>query len=1789
MKTKTSKMTVTAIICLMIILIWAGLSLAEEITYEAVFSANDISFGLRDGFDTVSMKGCPATTARPGKPELPYKTIQFALPKGKTVSSIAILSDEKTTLPGKRLIFPSKDNKAGEVFDAVPPDPVIYRSDAGYPAERVVDGGEAVFAGVRIATVRVYPIEYMPLSKKLVLHNKIVFGLKLDDIVSSKAYAAPPVLNAAMFGTLKKMVANPDAVVPQTAPKATGERAGYLIITSQAIKEATERGMNNVVDEGFSKLCKEKRDRVNIIMESVENIGTTMPGRDLAEKIRNYIIKRNNDYGVPWVLLGGDTDNADGSMLVPTRMLNLVGNSGAVESVACDMYYSCLDGDWDADGDSNFGQVTDGVDLIPEVYVGRAPVRTAEDAALFSDKIMSYKTNALTYANTALLLGADDFHPRSCGATTSHNSIVANYLEPYNFNYYMIHPQKYEDRKDKTYELINEGYNFIDIVDHASYSTLLIGDYGLGWVEFMYPDPTVIRAFNYSNNKPSICIATGCESAKIDRTGGTIAEVWILSPTGGGPAYIGNSAAGVGWHATFQEFYNSIFGKSLSNIGVALTVAKIAAMLGFDYEPGDSYETNNIVRKGIMQIVLLGDPEMEAYFDKGVGLMGHPRIIDRPPGGNYDLRLDPGETADITMSLKARNFDAINVSAAISTSDPDISIVNGTSTFGVINSGETVDNLSNPFKITLSRNISKRRNIEFDIETNAVGYKGIASYKVDAGYWPVFMNSRDISSTSISDIDGDGSLEIVMGAGGMIYCLDIYGRQKWPLPYIADGRFASAPALVDLDRDGRREIVMSSTNGCLYCINPNGTFRWAYQLGAIVWPSPSAADIDGDSYPEILVGCDNYYLYCIDKNGAEKWRFGTGRWIQSSAAIADIDNDGSLEILIGSRDGKLYCVSKTGQKKWEYATGGQILSSPSISDIDRDGRLEVMVGSDDKKIYAIRPNGTLYWSYDGGDLVRSCPALADMDGDGTIEIVFACGNKVYCLSGNGSRLWQHEAEGPVYFSPALADLDSDGQLETLIGAADDKMYCIAANGNLKWSYRMGGGVSCSAAISELDGYGGPKALFGSGDGKIYCVNKDGLDFVPTSPVIRVNDNPWPMFQADIRHSGRYGSILPTGTISINGGNYYANSANSTINWTAVMGASGSAIAGARVANSPPADWAAVNRVYYPNPFQWTLASGDGVKTVYMRVEDVAGNMSAVVTDSIVLDTIAPYPDISINSGAQHTNSRNVTLTLSATDTGSGMGQGSKMKISNTNPVDWSTVPEEDYPGLHTRQWGLSSGNGVKTVYAKFKDAAGNWSVADLGTIIFDDVQPTGSISFSGRPQYINTLNVALDLSASDTGSGVSQMKVYNFGEEGSAPWEPYAATKNWTLTGPDGRKTVYAKFKDRAGNESIAYYATTILDRVPPVIDSMTVNIPGDYITNPNRIDVSWTAATDTASGIDHYEYKVIADMGFPEVLRWASSGGTATYASITRFDRPLVSGYFYTIYVRAIDRAGNGGGENPGQASEPKQFIPMNKISGRITYGGGAPVPGVSILVPGKPIVATDSNGYYTVNYLTAGNYTLVPSKEWHSFNPLLKQIVISGADVTQNFTATTVIAPTNLNAVNAFANSVALNWTDNSNNEDSFLVYRGPFPAKGQPLLATLPANTTTYTDNTIAPQTLYYYYVKANLGGLVSDRTNYLAVDMHNTPAAPFNLTASINAGVYLQWQWTDSTGSHCNGYIIGRSSDNGSSWAPIGTTITKYYRDATAASGVSYKYRIRAYKDAGGIRYSSPYSNEVAITR
>jgi len=169
--------------------------------------------------------------------------------------------------------------------------------------------------------------------------------------------------------------------------------------------------------------------------------------------------------------------------------------------------------------------------------------------------------------------------------------------------------------------------------------------------------------------------------------------------------------------------------------------------------------------------------------------------------------------------------------------------------------------------------------------------------------------------------------------------------------------------------------------------------------------------------------------------------------------------------------------------------------------------------------------------------------------------------------------------------------------------------------------------------------------------------------------------------------------------------------------------------------------------------------------------------------------------MAINGGAAFTRSASVTLTLSAASTA---GTVTQMQFSK-NGVNF--FPFE--PFATTRVVTLLPGDGLRTIYVRFRDSAGNVSAPIADSITLDTTPPTGTIAFSTTDPTTSAFGV-LALTAADS-NGVAQMQFSKNGVN-FFPMEPFAATRTVTLL--PGLNTLTVRFRDGAGNLSTPISAT---------------------------------------------------------------------------------------------------------------------------------------------------------------------------------------------------------------------------------------------------------------------------------------------------------------------------------------------------------------------------------------------
>jgi len=414
------------------------------------FSSEAVSVAPAGEFSKVTVLGCQSLSDV-GKPELPVRVLRFVVP-----------SDMR----------------------------VIYESDELYPRNRVEYLGEGYFGGYRIASVAVYPLQYAPMSGRLILASNVSVALELapaanrahprgrmtasseelyrelvEGIVENPLEVAGKLSGVDVVGEVGE-----EGFSPRYTPSLEGSPVEYVIITIEEFEPYFQALANWKIQKG-----------VPTVIRTVSWIEANYPGgTDLSERVRFFIQDAYESWGTTFVLLGGDTG------VVPVRFARSAYYGGW--DVTSDLYYSDLDDNWNLDGDSKFGEgyagatsPGDSVDLYPDVFVGRAPTANALEVETFVTKTLIYERMPIgTFAAQNLYLAEVlfpyDWEQGELISTDGAQHVVEPLLPllppdvhpALVYQNYEPFPESFELTAQAALDSLNVGYNITSHVGHGN-------------------------------------------------------------------------------------------------------------------------------------------------------------------------------------------------------------------------------------------------------------------------------------------------------------------------------------------------------------------------------------------------------------------------------------------------------------------------------------------------------------------------------------------------------------------------------------------------------------------------------------------------------------------------------------------------------------------------------------------------------------------------------------------------------------------------------------------------------------------------------------------------------------------------------------------------------------------------------------------------------------------------------------------------------------------------------------------------------------------------------------------------------------------------------------------------------------------------------------------------------------------------------------------------------------------------------------------------------------------------
>lgn len=580
---------------------------ATVLEHEVILDPSRLEISVHEGFADVNAPGA-TREFRAGMADVPWMTERVALPAGQRVARIEILSVETTVLErGVRVRGAIVPHPGLGPIERAPIEPGRMRG--GFlPGEAVELGAQGLARGEDVAVLNVAPVRWDPARGVLEGIRRIHVRLHLEAadaerLVREREVMWPGARGAASLaraagGEVERSIG---PFVPTQVPSVLGSPVAYLIITNEEMAPEFQRLADWKTQTG-----------IPAVVRTMSFIRAQYPfGADDAERVRMFIKDAYTRWSTDWVLIGGDTE------IVPTRYVWTTFYGG--ESIACDGYFSCLDGLWNADADSLYGEgyfsasnSGDVVDLFPEVYVGRAPTSTLAEAQQFVDRSIQYVKDPAPDYQTQVLFFAEVLFPQNWtgGATSLDGAELVEEVLPHLQSNPSIHYQRlYENHLDirwqpgalqETKQLVvdslSRGYNIAVHVGHGFRNVMSCGDANL----------TNADALGLSNGtKLSNLYAINCTSNAIDFP--CIGEAFLKAQNGGAVTNVGSTrfdfpTAG---RAYQKEFFRLLYEDSVTAIGELQARQKLP-FVGFSTFDG-------VHRWTQMTLLLLGDPELRVY------------------------------------------------------------------------------------------------------------------------------------------------------------------------------------------------------------------------------------------------------------------------------------------------------------------------------------------------------------------------------------------------------------------------------------------------------------------------------------------------------------------------------------------------------------------------------------------------------------------------------------------------------------------------------------------------------------------------------------------------------------------------------------------------------------------------------------------------------------------------------------------------------------------------------------------------------------------------------------------------------------------------------------------------------------------------------------------------------------------------------------------------------------------------------------------------------------------------
>lgn len=558
---------------------------------------------FEDKYDRIFLEEC-MTAGNAGEPNIPSKGVYILLPPNSKIDNIEIITGKKHILGYNFKVDPVEKSlpiTSSSVTQKIFKNMEIYNSNKFYPGKLYTEVGIYNFRGYKILVLLLHPIQYNPFTGELNFYENMYVNVKTSfDSSINNLFRG---FEKDKLDVIKK-VDNPNYAsqyINEKKPLSTGvDSYDLLILTTDSLKS------------GFEPL-KQAHDAtgVSTVIKTLTDVGAS----DL-ESIRNYIKEAFLNWGIEYVLIGGDSN------IIPAPILWVYGLDEETDPyetyMPSDLYYACLDGPYNYDGDNKWGEPTDGenggdVDLVADVYVGRACVDNLADVNNFVTKTIAYiNKNPDDEYLKKICLAAEylgDYGIASYGGTYM-DQLIDTCTDD---GYTTIGIPSANYTINKLYDSPSYEWDYLEIMSIINNDVHIINHLGHSYYGYnmkMYSSDV----YDLTNDKACFIYSQGCMAGGFDNPDGydCIAEDFTVKTSHGAFSGVWNARYGFFWSFStdgdsqrlHRQFWDAIFGENIPEIGKANHDSKEdnLAIIGRSCIRWCYYETN-----------LFGDPALSFF------------------------------------------------------------------------------------------------------------------------------------------------------------------------------------------------------------------------------------------------------------------------------------------------------------------------------------------------------------------------------------------------------------------------------------------------------------------------------------------------------------------------------------------------------------------------------------------------------------------------------------------------------------------------------------------------------------------------------------------------------------------------------------------------------------------------------------------------------------------------------------------------------------------------------------------------------------------------------------------------------------------------------------------------------------------------------------------------------------------------------------------------------------------------------------------------------------------------